>query len=271
VQHHPIAFIAGLHRSGTSLVHQILRDHPDVSGFRNTGVPKDEGQHLQTVYPPARSFGGPGRFGFDPASYLDETSPLCTPAHAERLWREWSPHWDLSRPVLLEKSPPNLLRTRYLQRLFPASRFIVVVRNPIVVAMATRKWSRTSPIELIDHWIVCHRKFESDRDHLAHLHVVRYEDLVNRTEDTTAAICRFLDLRRHRITVPVNDGVNDRYFHMWECYLDQNPHAVAGFEKLLSDYLEVAGRYGYSRCRAPQNTGDGTDKREFDQIPPTAR
>jgi hypothetical protein len=139
VQHHPIAFIAGLHRSGTSLVHQILRDHPDVSGFRNTGVPKDEGQHLQTVYPPARSFGGPGRFGFDPGSYLDETSPLCTPAHAERLWREWSPHWDLSRPVLIEKSPPSLLRTRYFQRLFPASRFIVIVRNPIVVAMATRK------------------------------------------------------------------------------------------------------------------------------------
>jgi hypothetical protein len=73
--------------------------------------------------------------------------------------------------------------------------------------------------------------------------------------------------------VPVNDGLNDRYFHMWECYLDQNPHAVAGFEKLLSDYLEVAGRYGYSHHRTAQKTGDGTDKRDrvFDQIPPRAR
>ena len=51
-------FICGLHKSGTSLLFRILRDHPDMSGFTNTGVPKDEGQHLQSVYPPAWRFGG---------------------------------------------------------------------------------------------------------------------------------------------------------------------------------------------------------------------
>jgi len=44
-----IVFVAGLHRSGTSLVHRCLAAHPDVSGFADTGVPEDEGQHLQTV------------------------------------------------------------------------------------------------------------------------------------------------------------------------------------------------------------------------------
>jgi hypothetical protein len=32
-----------------------------------------------------------------------------------RLFREWATHWDLSRPVLLEKSPPNMMWMRFLQ------------------------------------------------------------------------------------------------------------------------------------------------------------
>ena len=46
-----LVFVGGLHRSGTSLVHRCLALHPAVSGFSGTGVPEDEGQHLQTVYP----------------------------------------------------------------------------------------------------------------------------------------------------------------------------------------------------------------------------
>ena len=48
-----LVFVGGLHRSGTSLVHRCLAEHPSASGFRNTGVWEDEGQHLQTVYLPA--------------------------------------------------------------------------------------------------------------------------------------------------------------------------------------------------------------------------
>ena len=73
-----LLFVGGLHRSGTSLVHRCLTRHPEVSGFSGTGVPEDEGQHLQTVYPPAYAHGGPGRFGFDPDAHLTESSPLWT-------------------------------------------------------------------------------------------------------------------------------------------------------------------------------------------------
>ena len=56
-----LVFVGGLHRSGTSLVHRCLAGHPRVSGFRDTGVWEDEGQHLQTVYRPAAAHGGPGQ------------------------------------------------------------------------------------------------------------------------------------------------------------------------------------------------------------------
>src|SRR5215472_9354402 len=102
---HKLVFLAGLHRSGTTLLARLLAAHPEVSGFSGTGVPADEGQHLQDVYPPAAVYGGPGRFGFAPESHLTEESPLVSEESANKLFEEWSAHWDTSRGVLLEKSP----------------------------------------------------------------------------------------------------------------------------------------------------------------------
>lgn len=116
---------------------RCIATHPEVSGFHGTGVEEDEGQHLQTVYPPARRRGGPGRFALSEQSHLTESSPLATPESAQRLAAEWGRHWDLQRRVLLEKSPPNLVMTRFLQQLFPDSGFIMVVRHPVIVALST--------------------------------------------------------------------------------------------------------------------------------------
>ena len=69
---HRFVFLAGLHRSGTTLLARLLASHPEVSGFSDTGVPADEGQHLQTVYPAAAVYGGPGRFGFAPEAHFTE-------------------------------------------------------------------------------------------------------------------------------------------------------------------------------------------------------
>src|SRR5579862_5824222 len=151
-----MVFICGLHRSGTSLIHRCMGDHPDISAFADTGAPEDEGQHLQSVYPTARAHGGPGRFGLDADSHLTETSPLVTDANRRRLLEEWLPHWDLSRRLLVEKSPPNLVRIRFLRALFPGSRFIVITRHPAVIACATQRSAITTLTSLVHHWVVCH-------------------------------------------------------------------------------------------------------------------
>ena len=69
-QTHPFVFLGGLHRSGTTLLFRMLREHPEISGFANNqdanewlGA-EDEGQYLQSVYPPAIFWGGPGKFAF---------------------------------------------------------------------------------------------------------------------------------------------------------------------------------------------------------------
>ncbi len=92
-------FLCGLHRSGTSPLFRILREHPQISGFFNTGVPEDEGQHLQTVFPAAKVYEGPGRFGFAREAHLTDESGLVMAENRQKLFAEWSKYWD-ARPAI---------------------------------------------------------------------------------------------------------------------------------------------------------------------------
>jgi hypothetical protein len=246
---HQLVFLAGLHRSGTTLLARLLAAHPEISGFSGTGVPADEGQHLQTVYPAAKEFGGPGRFGFAPRSHLTEASPLVSEENARRLYEEWSAHWDLARPVLLEKSPPNLLKTRFLQALFPRSAFIVIVRHPIPVSIPTARWRGTRRYDrMFDHWLRCHALFEADREHLERVHVLTYEQLVHDPAGQLRAIFEFLELDPIAPSEPVEDGANEKYFGQWRD-MKRDPRMRAYLDLVSLWYERRVRRYGYSLLR----------------------
>jgi hypothetical protein len=213
---HRHVFLAGLHRSGTSLLHELLRAHPAISGFCNTGVPEDEGQHLQSVYLPAKAFGGAGMFGFDERAWMDERHPLATEQSAAKLDEQWGKHWDPGRQYLLEKSPPNLVRTRFLQALFPDASFIVLLRHPIAVALATEKWSRTRLPSLIEHWLVCHERFLADMAFLRRVYVLRYEELVARPQESLRELFAFLGLEPAAAEREIRPDINAHYFRQWQ-------------------------------------------------------
>lgn len=268
-----LAFVGGLHRSGTSIVHRCLADHPEVSGLHDTGVPEDEGQHLQSLYPPAWVHGGPGVFGFSPEAHLDETSPLVSEANARKLLSEWLPYWDADRRILVEKSPQNLLQSRFLQALFPSCRFIIVLRHPVAVSYATQKWTTWAPRlrrlgisnkrlpkiwihRLIEHWLVCHERFERDRPHLNEVLVVRYEDFVANPQERLHEMQAFLGLPPAELQREVQGGVNDRYWRAWEA---RRSHPLTRFyaQAVVRRLEERVRRFGYSLLseRVAQRSG----------------
>lgn len=237
-------FLCGLHRSGTSPLFKILREHREISGFRDTGVPEDEGQHLQSVFPPAKAFGGPGCFGFAQEARLTEESTLITSENKRKLFEEWSKYWDLAKRYLLEKSPPNLIRTRFLQAIFPDSYFIVISRHPIAVTLATVKWTGLSLETLLAHWLHCHRLFELDRPHLRNVQVVKYENLICATETELKQIYGFLGLGRQ--PAPALDPAgNDRYLMSWR-QLSGEAEGRELFRGIVAKYEEQVRTYGYS-------------------------
>lgn len=214
---HRFVFVGGLHRSGTTIVTNCLAEHPAISGFHDTGAREDEGQFLQSVYPTAGEYGGPGRFGFDARAHLTEASSLVTPANAARMLDEWSAYWSLDRPVLLEKSPPNIIRNRFLQALFPQSWFVVVVRHPVAVSFATytRRPKKTELHSLFEHWAVCHDELEADLPHIRRSLVVPYERFVVDPDGWLARLYEFLELEPHARTLEIKRATNDPYFESW--------------------------------------------------------
>ena len=167
-----------------------------------------EGAFLQSVMPtfgigqevrrPRHQLDGLGRFAFSASAHLTEASPLNSAASSLALAREWGYYWNLSRRVLLEKTPSNMLTSRLLQALFaPAAQFIFISRHPIAVALAHQRWRdcKKDPLsQLTLHWVVSHLILAHDRPHLAAATMLRYEDLVADLEGCISEVWTWLGL-----------------------------------------------------------------------------
>ena len=170
-------FIGGLHRSGTSILSQILGSSNKISRHTDTNKYEDEGQHIQTVYENGMEHGGVGKFCFDKNYHYTENSNLINEFNKSTLITQWEKFWNKNKYIYLEKSPVNLIHTRFLQRMFPNSYFIIIIRNPIVVSYATMKWKDQSLEQYLKHWILGYNIFKKDSKYLKNFIIIKYEDL----------------------------------------------------------------------------------------------
>jgi hypothetical protein len=250
-QSHHFVFLCGLHRSGTTLLFRMLREHPEMSGFANNQVAaewtplEDEGQFLQGIYSPAMCYGGPGSFAFAPEAHLTESSELLTPANKAQLAVDWFPYWDLSKRYLLEKSPPHLLMTRFLESAFPNSSFVIIVRHPVAVSLATAKWSARSLDSLIEHWLAAHETFQQDRPHLQRVMTVSYEALAEDPAATLRQIYAFLGVAPHPTSFAATTEHNRKYFAQW-LEMAGNPESSASIQESRARYETRVRAFGYS-------------------------
>jgi len=242
---HKFIFICGLHRSGTSLLYKILNEQSNISALTNTNEIEDEGQFVQSVYKPAYKFGGVGRFGFNKDAELNEKSKLINKKNRKKLYDEWSRYWDTDKEFLLEKSPINIIRTRFLQAMFPNSYFINIKRHPIATSLATKKWSKTSLDSLINHWITCHKKLNHDKIKISRIIDIKYEDLIENTDNVLQLISNFLETEITSPKTQIRQGINIKYFNIWErkkkSILKRN-----NMKKIIKKYEDEINVFNYS-------------------------
>lgn len=219
-----------------------MSSHPDISGFTNTHAFEDEGQHLQTVYCPAYAYDGIGKFAFHAEAHLDETSPLITLENRFRLYAQWGKYWDAQKPCLLEKSPPNLIRARFLQALFSESHFIFLMRHPVPLTYAMHKWMEYPVQDSMEHWKAAHTTLLHDLPYIKNHTIIRYEDFVQDPNGFMTRIYNALGLSAHPVHETILPDVNDHYFRKWEQHISFDP-ALMEQASQLSKLPETFGYY----------------------------
>lgn len=186
-------FLVGCYNSGTTLLAELLGQHPSISALPT------EGHFITDLFVKDYEVGLP-------RMWVEREDLFCLTEQDEgpdpiRLKKEWAMRLDLSKPILLEKSPPNSAKTRWLQKHFNNAHFIGIIRNGYAVAEGiTRK---ANPAHLKDSWPIemsayqwkrSNEVLKADAEHLKHFIWVSYEDLAADTVGTLNKITQFLDL-----------------------------------------------------------------------------
>ena len=246
-------FVCGLQRSGTSILARNIGRLPNCTVFRNTGAIEDEGQYLQDVYPTNNELGGTGWYGFDPRAHLTEESRSLTPENILRLQTSWHRYWDNTKSICVEKTPGNLLMTRFLQAAFPNSYFVVIKRHPVAVSMANQRWKKSmASLHMgFEHWLQCYGLYEEDKKHINRLYEMRYEDYINDPSRYHAEIARFIGTNVSVDEMEELAGTHNRkYFDRWHDLLTDSPFREY-YRHIARKYESRFAPYGYSLTKLP--------------------
>lgn len=203
--------MVGCCNSGTSILWHALRRHKELDG------PETEGQDLEGLPKCMKHFLGRETFRmfahprFGLAYHLTEEH--YDEAVATRLIDVYARRCEMGKR-LIEKSPANSMRTRFLQRVFPDAYFVMIVRNAFAVAegiVRKRLYDperphmaglQTTIREAAEQWSHANRILLEDRSLLRRSILVKYEDLVIHTRDTMHSILRSCELGLDGFIIP---------------------------------------------------------------------
>jgi hypothetical protein len=180
-------FILGVNNSGTTILANLLETHPQIRSLPGEG-------HKLTKAFPRPDLLGVGRLW---SSRLEtfRWGLEHDPAPALQAKRDWATLYPNRPGILLEKSPPNAVRSRWLQRNFTPSRFLAIVRNPYAVCEGIRRRKAYSIEQAAAHWTTANLCLLDDFEHLEQKFMIRYETLTEQPQRTFAEVADFLGLQ----------------------------------------------------------------------------
>ncbi|MGH8502749.1 MAG: sulfotransferase [Gammaproteobacteria bacterium] len=107
--------------------------------------------------------------------------------------QKWENVWDMSKPVLLEKSPPNIVWALEIERIFKPSYFIVIMRDPYAFCEGRRRRHKGSHInESAEFWVTCANYQLRNMEKLTNVTHFTYEALADNPAAIKQQILSFL-------------------------------------------------------------------------------
>ncbi|MGK0388366.1 MAG: hypothetical protein ACI94Y_001094 [Maribacter sp.] len=168
-------FILSAPSSGSTLLNELISTSSSVSVNNPFGT--REGQTLPTIR----------KVMFDHKRRWD----VALDFDWEIIKKEWRKYWDTTKSVLLEKSPPNIIRTTSINKVFPNSHFIILYRNPYAQCESLIRRYKQTPKSAAEFAL---RSLEYQRKNqlLPNSISISYEDLTNTPEESKRRISEFL-------------------------------------------------------------------------------
>ncbi len=241
-------FLVGCYNSGTTLLAELLGQHPSISALST------EGHFITDQFVKDYDIGLP-RMWVEREDLFRLTEDDHGPDPV-RVKKEWAMRLDLKKPVLLEKSPPNSAKTRWLQQHFENAHFIGIMRNGYAVAEGiTRKADpkhliNSWPIEKsVNQWKRSNEVLQQDAEHLKRFIWISYEDLAEDTIGTLNKITDFIGIENfEQFEAERNWSIHERD----EQVRNMNAESIARLTpEQIKCITEIGGEmldeFGYSR------------------------
>jgi hypothetical protein len=265
-------FLCGAHRSGTTMLQNLLDGHPALvvlpseGSFSQAGVNDVGREWIRRLANPANQppFFLLGRSSVEGSPYVHfaralaawwphAQSPLAAVALSYAVDRANAKRW-------VEKTPGNEQHLPRLWREFPAAKAIHIVRNPAAVyasrirldPAARSSWRHRS--QVLGDLNATYRIASGLRDDRRY-HLVKYEELIADTERVMAAVAKFLEIEWFEgLTRPTLAGLralpNTSFMDRSEAML------TAEHSTLLDAYVgRSAERLGYARAAHTSRVG----------------
>lgn len=230
-----IAFLVGMGRSGTTLLTNMLNSHPNLlstpenefilfaersfrdKDFGDTKVVDDFLKLFRYNFHTEPSIWVPGERLRDDIAQLEKKDfvSVCKLVYLNN---------PLSKPkenvsCIIDKNPVYSLHTKKLKELFPAAKFIVMVRNYKDNVLSRKKYAYkpTSLAELGVSWNYYYERIEKDMAAMAvQPYILRYEDLVDNPENCLLKLCAYLEIPFHGDMLNYKETAATMVRHMHE-------------------------------------------------------
>ncbi len=173
---HKFLFILSPPFCGSTLLNQIISSSKNVSVNNELGT--REGQTLPKI----------NKLLFYDSRKWDHNYSV----NWTYVKKEWEKYWNLSLPILLEKSPPNLVRANDIINYFKPSYFIVFYRNPYAHCESLIRRRNNNPTEAAKFALKCLEFQKKNIDELDNAFSISYEELTNNTSLTAQGLIKFL-------------------------------------------------------------------------------
>lgn len=166
--------------------------------------------------------------------------------------RVWESYWDLSKPVLLEKSPPNLIRTREIVAHFQPVKFIIMVRDPYAQVeglMRRNGWKERFSAHFAMRWL---RAQLDNARVLENALVLTYESLVANPVQACEKLAAFIPALRdldptasfevHSIDGTVNRPITELNSKKIAAL---SPESLATMNTVFEQHADTLAAWGY--------------------------